>query len=595
MMPVANDPIPTAEPTRMGRPRRVEVVVVSGDDEFLIEIGPLFSEGFRSRPVDSPAAIDAVLAEQGSDAPPTMILLDAAAVPDARAAVSQLESAHPRLPIVVVAAWRDEAYWSAAIARGAIIDVIARQDLASDAFKEILKRAETRARSVPPPPPPGEVAPPPKSNRGLVIAVAVAVALGAGAFFMFHQSGSSLPAAPPASVSASQGAAAPPSVKPTSTLELLSAARVAFRDQKLLPRDGESHGDSALELYAQVLAQEPTNDEAIDGIQRLFSVIKSRVQSELAAGKLDDAQKLIGEFKATNVDADGARDLDALVVAARPKYYAARATELIQSNDFVEADAMITQLAPLDRKSADELRRTLEAHKAEQATQSQLTQLFASLKQAIDAGNLLEPANDSARSRLNAMRQLSRTNPLTLGAQRDLQAALLSHAQDQAGKEQFDAATKLVAAAGDIAATPEVADARKQLQGEIDAASQRATAAAAAKKAADAAQAAAATQQSAALAVAKAAPSYLAARPTTPLKLAYPSAAMENQVQGYAVVEFTLQPDGRPQAPVVVESSPANVFDKAAVRAVMGGHYDTSELKNGQPQQARVRLTFKPS
>ena len=35
MMPVANDPIPAVEPTR-ARQRRVEVVVVSGDDEFLI-------------------------------------------------------------------------------------------------------------------------------------------------------------------------------------------------------------------------------------------------------------------------------------------------------------------------------------------------------------------------------------------------------------------------------------------------------------------------------------------------------------------------------------------------------------------------------
>ena len=81
MMPVQNDPIPAVEPTRM-RPRRVDIVVVSGDDEFLIEIGPLFSEGFRSRPVDSPAAIAGVLTEQGADSPPTMIMLDAAAVGD---------------------------------------------------------------------------------------------------------------------------------------------------------------------------------------------------------------------------------------------------------------------------------------------------------------------------------------------------------------------------------------------------------------------------------------------------------------------------------------------------------------------------------
>ena len=84
MMPVANDPIAAVEPTRTPRPRRVEVVVVSGDDEFLIEIGPLLGEGFRTRPVDSPAAIAAVVAEQaqGGDSPPSMVMLDAAVLTD---------------------------------------------------------------------------------------------------------------------------------------------------------------------------------------------------------------------------------------------------------------------------------------------------------------------------------------------------------------------------------------------------------------------------------------------------------------------------------------------------------------------------------
>jgi TonB family protein len=593
MMPVQNDPIPAVEPTRM-RPRRVDVVVVSGDDEFLIEIGPLFSEGFRSRPVDSPAAITTVLAEQGADSPPTMIMLDAAAVGDPRGAVAQMEAAHPRLPIIVVAAARDESYWSAAIARGAIIDVVARYDLGTDKFKEILGRAETRARSAPQSPPPGDVTPPAKSNSKLLIGAAVAIALGAGAFFALHKSGSSGPPASVAAVSTQQSTAAS-ATKSMSTLELLSAARIAFRDQKLLPRDGESRGDSALELYVQVLAQDPKSDEAIDGMQRLFSVIRSRVQADLATNKLDDAQKLVAAFKATNVEADGVKELDAQVTAARPKFFAARAQELIQANDFTAADQMISQLAPLDRKSADELRRTMEARKVEQATQAQLTQMSASVKQAIDAGNLLEPANDSARSRLNAMRQISRNHPLTMSAQRDLQSALISRAQDQANKEQFDPASKLLAAAGEIAATPEVAEAKKQLQGEIDAANQRAAAAAAAKKAAEAAQAAAKEQSAAATAAASAAPPYIAARPITPLRVVYPSVAADNKVQGYVIVEFMLQADGRPAQPSVVESNPAHIFDAAAIDAVMGAKYDSSKLTDKTPRRARVRLTFKPS
>jgi TonB family protein len=597
MMPVANDPIAEVEPTRTPRPRRVEVVVVSGEDEFLIEIGPLLGEGFRTRPVDSPAGIAAVVAEQaeGGDSPPSMIMLDAAALPDPRAAVAQIEAAHPRLPIMVIAASRDESYWSAALARGAIIDVVARYDLTGDRFKDALSRADARARVAPPPSPPGELTSAASNNSKLLIGVAVAVAVAGAAFFVFHKSGPTPGAHTVASASTDQSNAAPQAAKPQSTVELLSAARIAFRDQKLLPRtDTDPHGDSALELYAQVLAQDPKNDEAIDGLQRLFIVIKARVQADITANKLDDAQKLVSSFKATNVEADGVKELDAQVTAARPKFFAARAQELIQANDFNGADQMITQLAALDRNAATELRRTMDARKAEQATQVQLTQLSASVKQAIDSGNLLEPANDNARTRLNAMRQIGRTHPMTLSAQRDLQAALIARVQELAAKEQFDPASKMLAASAEIAATPEVAEAKKTLQGDIDAANQRAAQAAAAKKAADAAQAAASAQTAAASSAAATTVGYIAARPTAPLRVTYPSVAADNKVQGYVIVEFMLQPDGRPAQPNVVEASPSRIFDGAAIEAVMGGRYDTSKLTDKQPHRARVRLTFKP-
>ena len=450
MMPVANDPIPAPEPTRIARARRVEVVVL-GDDEFLIELGPLLGEGYRTRPVDSPAAIAAMLAEyaQDEDRPPSMILMNAETQTDPRAAVSQMESAHPSMPILVIADARDEALWGPALARGAIVDVIARQDLGNEQFKAALSRAATRARSAPQTPPPGQVAAPRKSPSKLLIAAAVAVALAGGGWFVLHQSGSEPVSQPTAKARVNSPAPSLPLVKQQSTLELLSAARVAFRDERLLPRaDSEAHGDSALELYAQVLAQDPKNDEAIDGVQRLFSVVKGRVQADLSANRLDDAVKLLAAFKVTNVEPDGVRELDAAINAARPKILAAHIQELLASGDFNDADPLIAQLVPLDRTAAAELRRAYEARKAEQQTIAQLSSLSASVKAAIDAGNLIDPPNDSARTRLQSMRQIGRNHALTLAAQRDVLAALISRAQEQASKEQFDAAGRLLGAAG---------------------------------------------------------------------------------------------------------------------------------------------------
>jgi TonB family protein len=611
MMPAENSPIPTpapaAEPPRQPRARRVEVIVL-GNDEFLIEIGPLLGEGFRTRPVDAPTSVAAVVAEQnegGGEPPPTMIMLDAGAVSDPRAAVALLEAAHPHMPVIVIAESRDESYWGGALARAAIIDVVARYDLGSDRFKDALSRAETRSRTAPKAPPPGgEVAPPARNNSKMLIAAAVAVALGAGAFFMLHKSSAPVKAGGPATEAAdtAQHASA---VKPQSTLELLSAARIAFRDQKLLPRtDVEPRGDSALELYAQVLAQEPKNDEAIDGVSRLFSVVKSRVQADLASNKLDDAQKVLASFKTTGVDSDGVHDLDVSINAARPKFYAGKAQEAIAANDFTTADQMISQLAPLDRSKAADLTRAMEARKADQQANVQLNSMAAQVRAAIEAGNLLDPASDNARTRLNAMRQLSHTHPLTLTAQKDVQSALIARAQEAGSKEQYDAAGKLLAAAADIAPTPEVAEAKKQLTGQMDAANQRAASAAAAKRAADAQAAAAASQASAAsaggapasAATAAAPPvsAYIAARPTTPLKVVYPSSAADKSLQGFVIVEFMLQPDGRPLQPTVVDSSPAHVFDQAAIDAVMGGRFDTVKLLDKQPRRARLRLGFRP-
>ncbi len=607
MMPVENSPMPAApaaEPTRMARPRRVEVIVL-GNDEFLIEIGPLLGDGFRTRPVDAPASVAAALAEkaEGGDAPPTLIMLDASALSDARGAVAQLEAAHPNLPVVVIAESRDESYWGPAMARGAIIDVVARYDLGSDKFRDALSRAETRARNVPKAPPPGgQVTPSAKSNNTMIIAAAVAVALGVGGYFALHKSSgpatSTGPVAQTADTAQKAGAA-----KPMSTLELLSAARIAFRDQKLLPRtDGEARGDSALELYSQVLAQEPKNDEAIDGLQRLFSVIKSRVQSDLASNKIDDAQKVLGSYKSTGVNADGVRDLDASITAARPKFYAAKVQEAMAANDFTAADQYISALAPFDRAKAADLSRSLDARRTEMQTTQQLSALSSQVKAAIDSGNLIDPPNDNARTRLNAMRQISRSHSLTMGAQKDLQAAMIARAQEQGAKDQFDAAGKWIAAAAEVAPTPEVAEAKKQLQSQIDASQRAVAAAAAAKKAAEqqAQQAAVAASaqpaSSSGAAAASAAPAqqgFIAARPTTPIKLTYPSSAGDKS--GYVIVDFMLQLDGRPTQPTVVESNPSKVFDQAAIDAVMSGKFDTSKLTDKQPKHARVRLSFKPN
>ncbi len=137
-----------------------------------------------------------------------------------------------------------------------------------------------------------------------------------------------MPAAPapsagaesPAAVPAAPSTSAAPSPHRT-VLELLSDARVAFRDERTLfpGTEGTARGDSALELYEAVLAQDPRNEEAHEGIQRLLSVARSRIQSALAAGKTDDATRLVAAFRDAGTSAEALAKLQADVTAARQR------------------------------------------------------------------------------------------------------------------------------------------------------------------------------------------------------------------------------------------------------------------------------------
>jgi protein TonB len=74
----------------------------------------------------------------------------------------------------------------------------------------------------------------------------------------------------------------------------------------------------------------------------------------------------------------------------------------------------------------------------------------------------------------------------------------------------------------------------------------------------------------------------------------YPIQAARNQTSGYAVVEFTVSPDGSVENPHVIESAPRRVFDTAAMQAVRQSKFKPA-LKNGEPVAStlRRRIDFK--
>lgn len=589
--------------------RRPALYLLSSDDALLIELGPLLGDRYRTRPIDSAEQL-----EPAGDASWAM-LIDATTRTDARAQAARLEQQHPLAPLLIVCADGTAADWDSARSRGMVSAVIDRSALQTPAFADALATVDrqlaagaTDASAVATP----ARRSPAMVKRSVLLLIAMTLVL-AGSLTWYLGSGGtadnqanpapivvSRPSAPvpmlamPATPAAAEAitpaplaATAPLPVTATApqrpVLELLSDARVAFREGKaLLPRANETaRGDTALELYVAVLAQDPQNEEARDGLRRLFSMARSRIQSNLGAGKLDEASRLVAAFRNLGIGRDELAALDSQIAAARPRWLVSQARAAIASGDAATANQLMAQVAAggADRAVVADLRRELVASSAK----ATLTELASRTHAAIVAGALLEPDPDNAQARVRAMQQLDRNHALTQAAQRELQAALLAKARSATRAGQFDLAQQVLGSAADYGNGAELAGARKQLQDEMQAAQGRAAAAAATRDA---------QKQTASAETAPA--DFIRAKPTSPIAVTFPQQAFDAGQHGYVIVEFMLSPKGKALEPRVLEADPVRIFDAAAVQAVRSGRFDTSALADpGKAQRARIRITFK--
>jgi TonB family protein len=587
MKPVLQGPLEGNAP-QAARTRRIEAVVVSSDDGLIIDLGPVLGDRYRTRPVDSPDDLAANPLNGDS-----LVILDGVHRADARAVATRLESQSPAAPIIAIVAHGDEPLWASALARGSVIAVVPRDGIGGPALQQGLEAAETRLQTQAAP----TITLPAMAGAGrrglpaatLAASLLVTLVAAGGAWYYFH--GRTPRAATPVTgtdtatgtgTATDAGSPAAADGQPArSALELLSAARVAFASQRQLPRpDAEPKGDSALELYLQALAIDPKNEEARDGVRRLFNVARTRIQSDLAGGRFDETARLLELFHAAGMEAEATAGIEAEIASARPRWLAAQVQATIASGDIPAAEQALAQLATTGADAAvlQDLQKALEARRQD----VQLADMANAVHAAIAAGNLFEPLADNARTRVQAMRQINRTHAMTLAAQKEYAVALLARAQDAGHAQQFDAAQRFLAAASDVVAPGELADARRQLQADMDLAAQRAAAAASA------------TSQGAAGGTAAATPTILNAHASRPLSAVYPPQALADKVTGYVVVEFTLRPDGRAADIAVVESQPRDVFDKSAIDGVARGRFDTSALgPERKPQRARIRVSFK--
>jgi TonB family protein len=573
---------PAAEPSQPGK-RRTEVVIVGAGDELLIEVGPALGDHFRTFSADTAADI------AGLSLTSWIGVFDATSQATGRNAFALVESQYGTQPWIVLCADEDRANWRDVLSRGAACAVIARGDISVATFAAALAKASQRLAAVAQHAPKAAGAKPRLPILWLVGAAVIVVVAGTVWWLSHSRTAKPIPTVTVTTVESpaptGKGQQAAPAA-PASVEDLLSMARVAFRDPAAqLPKpDAPLQGTSALELYGAVLLQQPKNDEALDGVRRLQAVARLRVQNAITAGDADTAARLLAILQRADFAPEELRSLEAAVATARVKQLAAQTRSALAGGNIPAANQLLEQLVALngERSPVAELRKELASRKLEAELTADAEQVHA----AIAAGALLEPEANNARAHLLAMRELNRTSPQTSAAQHDLLAALLRKAQTAIGRQDFDGAQQTLTAAQDFGSKAELAEARGALDSAI-AAKRTADAAAAAAKAA---RANATTTDPRTVAAASV---ILSPKPARNFQVDYPPSALAESIQGYAVVEFMLNPNGSTSALSVVESSPRGIFDNAALSAVKRASFATNELADPKKaQRARFKINF---
>ncbi|HTT06839.1 MAG TPA: energy transducer TonB [Steroidobacteraceae bacterium] len=602
-----------------GLSERCDVLVIGSDDAVLIELGSLLGDRYRVHAFDTADRIDAQV-----DATRWIGIIDADALAGAHGTLSGLEARYPRCPLIVITARPDA--WVGSIARGAVLAAISRNQLATGRLGQVLLAAEDRLTfqrrqelKVEKPRvvslQPAHFAPRSRRRKFAWAGATLLLALGvsvAGLYLRYatalrhHRTAGSVP---PASLSPKQPrlasdatpARAAPEVEranPSASqshnvLELLSSARVAFRDQRLLPEqlDGAMTGDSALELYVQVLRQDPQDDEALQGVKRLMVVGANRISADVSSGQLDDATRLLSVFRAAAAPAADLQQWANAISAAQPRWLAQRAAQTIDSGDLKAADELIAEASAsgADAATVTALRRQEAAKKLE----LQLRTMAAQVHAAVAFGALLQPPIDNARTRLAAMRSIARNHPVTLQAQQEVQDALIQEGERATRSAHFDVAERDLNAAAELGSSTLLTLARSHLQiARAEVGHPVRVAAIVEPQPAGLPSRASATAARAPAALSLPQPLFIAARPTRALSVNYPTDGQGRD--GSVVVEFTLSANGKASRVTVVQSDLPREFDREAISAVQHGRYSTSDLVNHQPVRARIKLRFIP-
>ena len=438
-------------PASTNRPA-VDVTAITVRDDFLLELGEALGGQASVRPVDSAAAAIEYLSgtKRGQ-----LLVVDTRDILDVRADVDLAHAQAAHASIVVFVTPENDKQVNTALKGANVFAVLALPVdkrkativLDSAMTDAVAKKATARANpnaglsveSFQPRLDSGSTPPPePKSKAPLFAIIGVAaVAVAAGGYFLLNKDKTSAPppavstaskptaptqAATPADTAASDDGLAAPTVDTRivngKVDDLLEKARGAMRERRYL----EPVGDNALLYYRSAAAADPNNGEAKDGLQRVAAVASSRFDDSMTNNKFEDASLALANLKV-------AAPTDGRIPADELKLATAQINKAIADGNIDRAAALVRQAQQSPNIPADQLTRWRNdiARRQEDAKVQKLANLVSD---RIRDGKLTDPADDSAKTYAQQLRDTSGSNPITVRSIHELNLAYLRKARE---------------------------------------------------------------------------------------------------------------------------------------------------------------------
>lgn len=220
-------------------------------------------------------------------------------------------------------------------------------------------------------------------------------------------------------------------------------------------------GESAVDLYRQVLAKSPDSARAATGLDNVVDRLLGGAEKAIVAEQLDEASRLVDTARAVRPGHPRVAFLTTQIGKERERRLLAAARQAAASGNLERAIAVLES----GSASGSELLGAAKRELQQQELASRADALLALAEARVKSGALLEPAQDNARFYLESARALVPQQAGLPAAERALQAALLGAAGSAIAAGEVATAERWIEAGEEIGvARADLANLRRELQ-----------------------------------------------------------------------------------------------------------------------------------